>query len=224
MRHGIVLLLALGASCHDNGSAGGRPPAAVVTAALEGGVCTLRWNGVLVSRGALLQNGVNLLIQADERESGEQRREEERGEYREHDGPGPAYLRVEATRSLPYSCFSAAMRIPQRAGFSDVTLRLAGERLPDQRLFFDFEPPRSAPRFSATVRIEGSGHMTWNGEAIDLGGLRERVGATDRQRPDDVAVAPADDADFITFYEVVRVIGQMKAMPTLFGALAPPAP
>jgi biopolymer transport protein ExbD len=98
-----------------------------------------------------------------------------------------------------------------------VTLRLAGERLPDQRLFFDIEPPGPRPRFSATVRIEVGGRVTWNGEAIDLDGLRTRVRAMDRRRVDDVAVAPASDADFITFYEAVHIIGQGKTMPTLLG-------
>jgi hypothetical protein len=225
MRYGIVPFLALVPfclpSCHDDGSADDQRPVAVVSAALEGGVCALRWNGTLVSRGALLQNSLKLLIEAVDRQSEQQRREEERGLHREYDGSGPADLRVEAARSLPYSCFAAALRLPEAAGFSEATLRLAGERLPDQRLFFDIEPPGPRPRFSAIVRIEGVGRMSWNGGAIDLNGLRVRVRAMDRQRPDDVAVAPADDVDFITFYEAVRIIGQVKAMPTLFGRAGP---
>jgi biopolymer transport protein ExbD len=98
-----------------------------------------------------------------------------------------------------------------------VALRLAGERLPDQRLFFDLEPPGPRPPFAAIVGLQGSGRMTWNGEAIDLDGLRARLAATDRRRPDDVAVAPAADADFIALHQAVRIIGQVKEMPTLLG-------
>jgi hypothetical protein len=223
VRHGIVPSLSLAAFCLPScdGSADDPRPMAVVTAALEGEVCTLRWNGALVSRGALLQNSANLLIEVVDRQAEQQRREVERGVHREYDGPVPVDLRVEAARSVPYSCFAAALRLPEAAGFSEATLRLAGERLPDQRLFFDIEPPRPRPRFSAIVRIEGVGRMSWNGEAIDLNGLRVRVRAMDRQRPDDVAVAPADDVDFITFYEAVRLVGQVKEMPTLFGRASP---
>jgi hypothetical protein len=224
----MIPLLALATSCLP-ACADNEPPdeprrAAVVAAALEGGVCTLRWNGALVSRQALLQNGVDLLIEVMERQSEQQRREQERGEHHEYLGPIPVDLRVEAARGLPYSCFGPALRIPQRAGFPDAALRLAGERLPDQNLFFDDELPGPRPRFAAIVRIEGGGRMTWNGEAVDLNGLRERVRAMDRRIPDDVAVAPADEADFVTFYEAVRAIGQVKTMPTLLGCVGPCAP
>ena len=219
MRHRIVGLLALAIlaspSCGDNDSAELRRPAAVLTATLEGGVCTLRWNGALVSRRELLQNSANLLIEALERQAEKQCREEERGEYHEYDGPIPVDLRLEAARGLPFSCFGEALRLPQLAGFSEVTLRIAGEQLPDQKVFFELEPHERRPRFSAIVQLARNGRMTWNSEAIDLNGLRERVRAMDTHRPDDVAVAPTDEADFVTFYEVVRAVGRIKATPTM---------
>jgi len=196
---------------------------AVVTAALEDGVCSLRWNGALVTPRALLQNSVNLLTEAIEKDAEKQRRELERGVHAEHTGI-PVDLRVEAARGLPFSCFGPALRLLQSAGFSDVTLRLAGEPLPDQKVFFELELIERRPPFSAIVQLAGNGRMTWNGEAIDLNGLRERVRAMDRQRPDDVAVAPSNEADFMTFYEAVRIIGQVKEMPTVLGCPERPGP
>lgn len=226
MRRGTVTSLALAAtcllSCSGNGSADDRRLAAVVTAALEGEVCTFRGNGAVVSREALLQESVNLLVEAARREHAEQRRHPH--EPGPPDGPGLVVVRVEAARRLPYPCFGPALRILERSGLSDVMLRLAGEQRPDQKAFFALEAPGREPRYAAIVRIFGGGGMAWNDEAIDLNGLSERVRAMDRQILDDVAMAPSGDADFGALYEAVRVIGQVKRMPTLLGCAGTAGP
>ena len=37
-------------------------------------------------------------------------------------------------------------------------------------------------------------------------------------------MAPSNEADFMTFYEAVRAVGQVKTMPTLFGRVDPCGP
>jgi hypothetical protein len=227
-RHGKVLSLALAVSClpscNRDGPADEPRPVAVVRAALESGACTYRWNGVPVSRQALLQNSVDLLMGAMNRQSEELNRLAEKGVFPEYDGPLHVDFRLEAAPGLPFACFGPALRIAQLAGFSEAVLRVAGERLPDQTLFFEYREARPSPRFAAIVRIEAGNRMSWNGAPVDLNGVRERVNATDRQIPDDVALAPADDADFLSFHEAVRVVGKAKIMPTLQGCAAPSRP
>ena len=147
---------------------------------------------------------------------------ERKGEIREFDGDVGPYVRVQAEPGLPYSCLGPALRTLERAGFSDVRLGLAGEQAPDQRTYFAATLPGSPRRYAAIVRHAAGGRMTWNGEAVDRAGLRQRISAIGTQTLDDVAVAPSADADFMAVYEAVRAVGQAKIgqsnmMPTLSG-------
>jgi hypothetical protein len=222
---GLALLLVPIAACSPSGerhgSAHGRGSelAAVVTIVSRGvGDCSIRWNGAPVSQQALLQHAVT--VNSEALEALEKAMEEERRRYPsvhfEHDGDEVPDVRVEAARGLPYSCFGPALRILERAG-SDVRLRPAGENSPDQKAYFADDFTRPARRYSTIVRLAAGGRMTWNGAAVDLDGLRRRVRAMATRTLDDVTVAPSTDADFITLYEAMRVIGQHNRMPTLSG-------
>lgn len=226
---GLTLLLVPIAACSPSGGSGpaqgrGGELAAVVTLVSRGaGDCSIRWNGAPVSQQALLQNAVAVnseALEALEKAIGEERRRSPSVHF-EHDGDEVPDVRVEAARGLPYSCVGPALRILERAG-SDVRLRPAGEDAPDQKAYFADDFTRPVRRYAAIVRLAAGGRMTWNGEAVDLAGLRRRVRALGTQTLDDVAVAPAADADFIAVYEAMRAIGQEKIgqherMPTLSG-------
>lgn len=227
---GLALLLVPIAACSPSGesnrSAHGRGSelAAVVTIVSRGvGDCSIRWNGAPVSQQALLQNAVT--VNSEALDALEKAIDEERRRYPsvhfEHDGDEIPDVRVEAARGLPYSCFGPALRTLERAG-TDVRLRPAGENAPDQQAYFADDFTRPVRRYSAIVGLAAGGRMTWNGEAVDLDGLRRRVRALGTQTLDDVVVAPSAEADFNTLYEAMRAIGQEKIrehdrMPTLSG-------
>jgi hypothetical protein len=226
---GLALLLVPIAACsppgESNGSQG-RELAATVTAVSRGGAdCAIRWNGVPVSQEALLEHGLTVNREALERVS-EKQRGYPPGEHHEYGDDVLPYVRVEAARGLPYSCFGSALRTLERGGFADVTLRPAGEQVPDRRAYF---AGFAARRYAAIVRLAGGRRMTWNGEAVDLAGLRRRVRAMDTRTLDDVAVAPSADADFMAVYETIRVVGQERVgqanlMPTLSGCAGTAGP
>ncbi len=234
MRGLAPLLLAMSA-CSPSGesneaaNAPDRQLAATVTIVSTGGAdCAIRWNGARVSQEALTRAGLRINLEAVERLDAELRSYPP-GEAHEYDGYLGPYVRVEAQRGLPYSCFGPALGALQRGAFSLVTLRPAGEQAPEQRAWFAVGSPGSTRRYAAIVRLAAGGRMTWNGEAVDLNGLRQRVRALGGQTLDDVVVAPAAEADFMAVYEAIRVVGEEKAgganmMPILSGCAGTTGP
>jgi biopolymer transport protein ExbD len=225
VRCGVILLVVFCAACARSGGNNGpkeREMVATVTVARSSTAhCSIRWNGTAISQEELTRRGAAIVLADLARMDREVELARQRGLHIETDGWRGPYVRVEAGRSLPYSCFGPALRALEQGGFSNVVLRPAGAPTPDQTAFFALTLPVAPRRYAAIIRLAG-GRMTWNGETIDLDGLRQRIRAMNTPTLDDVVVAPSADADFMAMYEAIRVVGQGKVgelnmMPTLSG-------
>jgi hypothetical protein len=215
MRWGVILLVALGAACSGSGSSNQlreREMVATVSVAQNGVVdCEIRWNGAPVSLDELTQRS-RTIIEADlDRLNREVARYRQRGIHIETDQYQGPYVRVEAARDLPYSCFGPVLRALQRGTFFTVTLRPTGERDPDQRAAYLTMLAVEDIRYPNIVRIGAGGRMTWNGESVDLDGLRQRARRLDTNlNAMALAVAPSVDADFATVYQVIKALREEK--------------
>lgn len=212
-------------------SGGGQEKATVLIVANEND-CSARWNGEAVTAEALTERSLALMETAIESVGGVQQITEET----------LPYLRVEAAPELSYSCAGRMIGSLQRAGFMKVALKPAGSAEQPHFAYFPLTGPGVSPP-PVTIAIGGGGRMTWNGAPIDLAGLRARgrsvgdgsdvpeepppasgpsttmpppvVAETEAGPPGAVAVAPSNEATFITVYRAVQALAQEGATPML---------
>lgn len=207
---------------------GGVEGSATVTLASNGSDCTARWNGEAVTAEALTNRGFALLEQAVEAAGGIDR-------VRLESLP---FLRVEAPPELGFDCAARMIGAIQRAGFDRVALKPAGS--PDQPEFAHFELGSAPPAPIETRIVVGPGErMTWNGEPVDLAGLRARAAVPGGGEavpeepvppppgsgeevpppvmapPGAVTLAPSGEASFIAVYRALQVLNRAGSAPVV---------
>lgn len=148
------------------------------------------------------------------------------------------FLRVEAPPELGFDCAARMIDAIHRAGFDRVALKPAGS--PEQPEFAHFELGNAPPPPIATTIMVGPGErMTWNGEPVDLAGLRARAGVAGGGEevpeepvppspgsgqevptpvvapPGAVTLAPSNEASFIAVYRALQVLNRAGSAPAV---------
>jgi hypothetical protein len=243
MRYALLPVAMLAASCsqlagnaaggndivdQSRSRSGGAEGNATVTISSNGSDCTARWNGEAVTAQALTDRGFALLEQAIEAAGGIDH-------VRIESLP---FLRVEAAPQLGFDCAARMLGAIQRAGFDRVALKPAGS--PEQPEFAHFPLGSAPPAPIATTIAVGPGErMTWNGEPIDLAGLRTRAGVAGGGEavpeepvppppgsgqdvpppvvapPGAVTLAPSNEASFIAVYRAIQVLTRAGSAPVV---------
>ena len=202
----FVTLLAVSCSPSGGGNQSSAVPAAseerlVLTAASsEAGACSYRWNGESVAEEAILGKVMTEIEGAIERAGGIEKIVDQT----------MPLIHLEAAPDTPYACTGPALRQLGRAGMVNVVVRPDGAS--GMKVKFPIDPSATGP--FTIIRVNRDG-MSWEGQAIDQTGLRERVRAESLNRPPvELAVAPADDSTFRGLYEALAAVkqGEMEAV------------
>jgi len=235
MRTGALALLFLMAACGQpggdanqagaSGSPGGslapgdqRDSAATVTLAASGpGGCSARWDdqpatpqqvlersGALIERAIQAAGGVSGLTEAN-----------------------TPVIAVAAPANLGFACADSFLSAIRRSGVPTVLLMVAGS--PQEAALADFALTEIAVPAPSVVLVPGAGgRLTWNGEAIGLDALPERLGrlsgggATIEVPPGELELRPVREASFGQVHQVLRAVRVAHVRAALLLPSVPP--
>jgi biopolymer transport protein ExbD len=220
----LLLLAACGPAGEDNGAvdfvlarSDRAAPLATLRLASGGNDCTARWNGEAVTREQVLDRGVAAVERAIASVGGVQNITEET----------IPVLWVEAPSGLRFACLRSMLDMIERAGVPRIALMSLGDaRGP---AFADFPiSDTGTDTASYIVNIGPDGAPRWNGEAIDVAGLRTRARSIAERgapaAPGEVAVVPDGSATFASLYEALLALGEAGVSPMLSTPSQPPPP
>ena len=239
-REGALALLMLAAACGGSGTGGNRAQApgngvaaapadvrdtaATVTLAAAGpGDCSARWGDQPATPQQVLERSAAAVEQAIERTGGVDNLT---------DATMPTLAMV-APANLPFACADSFLAGIRRAGVVSVLLSPEG----GEAALADFSLSDIAARPPTVVLAIGAGgRLTWNGEAIELAAIPERVarlsGASAtaiEAPPGELELRPAHAATFGQVHAVLRAVrsGRLRAalrLPSVTPAARPPEP
>jgi biopolymer transport protein ExbD len=217
MRTGALALLLLIAACgqQDGGAnragasansaeAGGvhelREAAATVTLAASGpGGCSARWDGQPATPQQVLERSSTLIERAIERAGGVSNLTE---------ATIPA-IAVRAPAALPFACADTFLAAIRRTGVTSLLLSPDGQ----EPALADFTlSDIGAPPPSVVIAIGAGGQLTWNGQAVALDALPERLrrlGGGDAELeapPGELELRPAREATFGRVHAALQAV------------------
>lgn len=219
MVHAFLALLILGAT------AGSQPPAwstagpavhptevpehAAATIGIRPDGCQALWNSEPTTIDEILDRSVNILVQAIDRIGGPQYATEENFPY----------LSLDAPSGTTWQCMGPSLFAVQRSGMIKLGLH-------DAFLFFALNVHGAAEPRAATVDIGADGRIAWNGDRVDLNGLRAQVRALGDEAsvPDRLFLNVAPEATFLDLYSAARAIDEAGGRATLTGCGGPVGP
>lgn len=192
-----------------------RPPAATVKVVRASqGDCSARWEGEDITSEELYDRSIHIL---------ELVVDEVGVENLTYDNM--PFLRLEAAPEVAWSCLLPAIDVLQRVGFVGVALRPDTD--PTAREVFLYFTLHGGPPTTLSVILElgQAGSMTWNGERIELVGLRERTSLLRNQQAPTGAhvIRLSADAEFATLYAMLREAGAAFALDHPQESPPPPA-
>ncbi|HYD14497.1 MAG TPA: hypothetical protein VEC11_16745 [Allosphingosinicella sp.] len=233
-RTGALALAMLIAACNSGSDSGraGRPgngaglaaegdahdTAATLALAASGpGNCSARWDGQPATTQQVLDRSAAAVGQAIDRAGGIANLTEE---------TLPA-LAVTAPADLAFACADSFLAPVRRAGVA--TLLLSVEGGPEAALADFTLSDIGAPPPSVVLAIGAGGRLTWNGEAVALGALAERVrqlsgaGAAEMEAPaGELEIRPAREATFGQVHAALRAVREGRIRAALLLPSVPP--
>jgi biopolymer transport protein ExbD len=138
-------------------------------------------------------------------------------------------IAVEAPAALSFACADRVLSAVRRAGVLSIVLEPQGSDAPARA---DFSlSDIAAPPPSVVIAIGPGGRMTWNGEAVTLDGVADRVAQMTRGSseieapPGELELRPAREASFGQVHAALRRVreGNVRAALLLPSAAAAPA-
>jgi hypothetical protein len=237
MRTGIFALLLFMAACGDSGGGGGatrdpgnqarlpapgdqRDAAATVTLAASGpGGCSARWEGQPATPQQVLDRSSALVEHAIDDVGGVTNLTEET----------IPTIAVVAPANLGFGCADTYLSAIRRAAVPTVLLTPQGGQ--DAALADFTLSDIGAPPPTVVLVIGAGGRLTWNGEAISLDAIPDRMhqlgggGATEIEAPaGELELRPAREASFGQVHEVLRAVRAGHVRAALLLPSVPPAP
>jgi biopolymer transport protein ExbD len=227
----IVLALLLAACGGPDGTNGGAGPngaaaaradlpqaGATLTLSAEGAErCSAKWDGVAVTRAQLLDRAGAAIDRAIANV----------GSVQNVSTDSMPVIRVEAPAEMSFACVDAMIAPVQRAGFLRLILAPANGAEPELAAFplTDIGPPPPV----AIVRIAAGGRMTWNGDAVDAGGLTERARrmggfGESPAPPGELEIRPAREASFGAVHAAIAAVRQGNVQAALLPPSVEPRP
>ena len=187
----------------------GPDPHSAATLSIRADSCEARWNGEPVTPDQILARSVALLEAAIERIGGPQNATED----------NIPYLGVEAIPETSWRCMAPTLFALQRSGMIKIELR-------DALVFFAYNAQGVAEPTAASVDIGANGRIAWNGEPVDMNGLRAHVRALgdEASAPDNLFFDVAPEATFLDLYAAARAVDDEGGRATLTGCGGPIGP
>jgi len=220
MRTGVLALVLLATACNrsDGGNGAGaagntaaptfagdaREAAATLALAASGpGGCSARWDGQPVTPQQVLERSSALIERAIQQQGSVANLTEE---------TLPA-VAITAPASLGFACVDTYLAGIRRTGVQSVLLALDGGR---EAALADFTlSDIGAPPPSVVIALGGGGRLTWNGEAIALDAIPDRLrrlsgdgAAAIEAPPGELELRPAREA---TFGQLHAALGTVRA-------------
>ncbi len=237
MRTGALALLLLMAACGGSGGDAGqdgssanaglpfapgdqRDTAATLTLAASGsGGCSARWDGQPATPQQVLERSAALIDGAIERAGGVTALTE----------ANTPVVAVAAPATLGFACADTFLTALRRSSVLTVLLMIEGS--PQEAALADFSLTDIVVPAPSVVLVPGAGgRLTWNGEAIGLDALPDRLrrlgggGATIEVPAGELELRPAREASFGQVHQVLRAVraGHVRAA-LLLPSVPPPA-
>jgi len=231
-RIGAIALLMLMTACGGSGSDAGEgregtplaapgdshDTAATVTLAASGqGNCSARWEEQAATAQQVLDRSAAAVGQAID----------QAGSVANLTGATMPALAVVAPASLPFACADTFLSAIRRAGVPSVLLSPEGG---GEAALADFTlSDIGAPPPAVVLAVGRGGQLSWNGEALALDALPERLsrlsgGSTEIETPPgELELRPAREATFGEVHRVLRKVREGRFRAALLLPSIPPA-
>lgn len=228
LRTGALVLAMLIAACSGSGTESGRADrpgngaglaasgdthdtvATLALAAGGPGNCAARWDGQPATQQQVLDRSAAAVGRAIDRAGG----------IANLTGETLPALAVTAPADLPFACADSFLAPVRRAGVVTLLLNVDGGQ---EAALADFTlSDIGAPPPTIVLAVGAGGRLTWNGEAVALDALPERVrlhssaGAAEMEAPaGEIEVRPTREATFGQVHGVLRAVRAGRIRPAL---------